>query len=1674
MTSPLKIDQRYEIIKSLGGGLSGEVMLVRDPAGHQAALKFLKKVQMNVSRDEALQNFKNEFSILKELNHPNIARILDFGYDPKIQKYYYTCEFIEGADFCTACENQPVHIVEKLIVQVLRALNYLHSRSIYHFDIKPQNILVSMKNGIPLTAKIIDFGLAGFATPRKKVGTPSFMAPEVIQGGVLDQRTDLYSTGVLIYKALTGINPFVAKNLGDTLKNQQTLMPKPPTQVNPNAPAYWDHIAGRLLEKDPVHRYSQASLVILDLNYLSNKKFEVETRDTKLSYLPEKGTLIGREEPWQAFTKIFSEIFTSDEMSDHKLLIIEGQKGCGKTRLLSEMKYFSQLRNIPTPSLGRLNREQYADGFLLLIDAEEADANRVNALVQELFPLKCLIVWATELAPKNWANTRVIQLKNYDKMQLKQYLESVTGLGSAPERLIDAVYNRTQGNPLFVTEFIKSLLDQNVLFDSSGKWDAKTFEDIKIDFDKIHIPSSMEDYLSARYKSLDNGPKEVLNWLAVHHQSTPIEILTAVIAGENVHKDILTLIQEDILGKTAREHTYYFKNHLMADVIYKHIPAYELPRYHEQLALIFKDKKDGHKEFLRHKGLGTDPAAAKSALFDLGTIYMDEPDYEKAIQNFKKLIAISDDPFGEREIEARFRLGEAYTAIKQYAAAEETYHALKEEFRTKHDESSLDKLIRTHVRLMDVCLKKSELETAVQYYQEVQDALEKSPQKKTYQLIFDNYWGYILLKQGKVDEAEKTFEKNHKIWSTELGQEEKQMVDNNRLVEVYLFKQQYEKAIQLCEQNIAILNKSGNKYLLAVTHYALGDVYYRLITAKKLPDRSNAVKKCMATFEECEKLARQIGNYGLMFRAFNGLGNLCAHEQQNDRALDYYNRALAVARQSEDMFNAALISYNIGSIHLNEDRTRDAYTCLIYCINTLQNLHDVHAAVAEQNLLLAYISLAEVHYKNREYQKAHEAMDKADELFSGRDVLKMWEYWKDIRRAQIFYGEKNFEQGKIFLKKAKALAKSEEEQNDLTRAMQLIEADQSGLANIKDKKEPAMSVLNTSLSHSSSGDELKKIIEINNLINSEYDTEQLLKLVLNYAIQLSSAEAGFVLLLDDSGELKIKASMNVNKTDEEKLSLSIAGMALEKGEIITSSDALSDERFDSSESIVLGELKSVVCLPIRSKNKSIGVFYLDNRFRTSAFENCNVNLLTAYCDQVGIALENNKLIHELMQAKSRLQVKLDRTAEELEQVKDILKTESETYKTKYAYKNIIARSKPMQDIFKLLDKVTETTLSIFIHGPSGTGKELVARALHHNNPAREQNRFVAINCGAIPANLMESELFGYKAGSFTGANRDKKGLFEEAGGGTLFLDEISELDPQLQVKLLRVLQEGEVHRVGDTRTFKVDVRIVCASHKDMQKLAKEGLFREDLFYRLCQIKIDIPSLAERKEDIPLLAKHFAARFAKQNNLQKEIFIPPHVMKAFLEYDWPGNVRELDNLISVACALCDGAQLSLENIPPNYGIKQTATAVSPAQLTQNPADISSVLSHDVKIDSQNVFDASKTWQNYEAVILAKCFETHKKKKMPAAKALGLSHSTVYKKIEELNLDDDSNPLYADHFVYEEGTAMKDYIRKIFKAALTYHNNHPYAAIKQLNVSQGYFYKIMKEFKRDEIDATRVET
>jgi two-component system response regulator AtoC len=332
-----------------------------------------------------------------------------------------------------------------------------------------------------------------------------------------------------------------------------------------------------------------------------------------------------------------------------------------------------------------------------------------------------------------------------------------------------------------------------------------------------------------------------------------------------------------------------------------------------------------------------------------------------------------------------------------------------------------------------------------------------------------------------------------------------------------------------------------------------------------------------------------------------------------------------------------------------------------------------------------------------------------------------------------------------------------------------------------------------------------------------------------------------------------------------------------------------------------------------------------------------------------------------------------------------LKRENQSLKAtlseRYSFNNIIAKSDAFRSVFDIVHRLSPFTTTVMITGESGTGKELISRAIHESS-TRKGKPFVAINCGAIPETLIESELFGHKRGAFTDATRDKKGLFEEASGGTLFLDEIGELPLHLQVKLLRALQEQAIRRVGDEVDIPIDVRVISATLRDLEEDVVTGRFREDLFYRLNVVSIHLPPLRERPEDIPILVEHFLKKHSKRLGVP-ERRVPPEVMKIFLSYEWRGNARELENCLERALVLSQGDELELDALP-DYMHKSKVEAA--------PA---------VMADDSNLSIKQKT-AALEIDLITRALAKTNGNRTHAARILEISHRTLLYKLKEYGL------------------------------------------------------------------------
>ncbi len=446
---------------------------------------------------------------------------------------------------------------------------------------------------------------------------------------------------------------------------------------------------------------------------------------------------------------------------------------------------------------------------------------------------------------------------------------------------------------------------------------------------------------------------------------------------------------------------------------------------------------------------------------------------------------------------------------------------------------------------------------------------------------------------------------------------------------------------------------------------------------------------------------------------------------------------------------------------------------------------------------------------------------------------------------------------------------------------------------------------------------VRKLFSFSEKLIQIRDVDELLGTMLSDVIELTHARNGALLLLESSftatpqknGDRRweVRAARNVDKsiiaTGDGRVSDSIVQQVVASGKALIVSDAVTDTTFSKSESVVAMQLSSVMCAPLCAQGEVIGALYVGNDKVKQLFKRAQLDVLSIFASQASLILQNAMLLAGLREDKAKL--------------------ESELRDKRFG--EIIGTCPSMREVFRKLEKVASTDISVLITGETGTGKELVAREIHRRS-GRAEGPFVTINCGAIPENLIESELFGHVKGSFTGAVMDRPGKFHGADKGSLFLDEIGELPLNLQVKLLRALQERVVMRVGSSKPDKVDIRVIAATNRDLEQMVREGTFREDLYYRLNVVNLWLPPLRDRGDDVLIIAKILLSKYAEELTSPVRGFSPAAIA-SIKKYTWPGNIRQLQNRIKKALVLCDNKLLGPDDLDLGAA---TETAIMPLE------------------------------------------------------------------------------------------------------------------------------------------------
>lgn len=656
----------------------------------------------------------------------------------------------------------------------------------------------------------------------------------------------------------------------------------------------------------------------------------------------------------------------------------------------------------------------------------------------------------------------------------------------------------------------------------------------------------------------------------------------------------------------------------------------------------------------------------------------------------------------------------------------------------------------------------------------------------------------------------------------------------------------------------------------------------------------------LAKLEEALNIANQYSSSIEEAIALYELGEFHRDQNNFEQALKFYQKSISISETIRLDFYIAKNYLKMGTVYLEEKNLNRTVLCLdgaqkIYAYLPLPKL--------EINIKKLEIQLSKSESKFfRAFSAAEKAIQTAEKVSESLDNERMRE--KYLQGFNDFYKErflcflKAHQQNKLYdeiiskdIQNWSELYEKYREKilqnavEDLEKEAQQIQPkkQQETETDFVPPKEEYRRTPPKAEKSSIAQHYLTKLIQISQKLNVIREEEKLLQTTLDLLVEAVNAEHAVIFLLDEAtSELipKVTGKSEVETVrDAYKISETVLHDVVQKGKPVVCLNAKSDPRYQQRQSIAKYQITSFICVPLSFTGKILGTVYVDKRSNERALNNEDLDFIVAFASQAAIALENAKLTSKLEEENRTLKAEVQR---------------------KYHFAGIVGESKAMQKVFATLGKVIKSDSTVVVTGESGTGKELVAKAIHYNG-ARKDKPFVAVNCSELPETL-ENELFGHSKGSFTGAVFDKKGLFEEANEGTIFLDEITNTSLGFQAKLLRVLQEREVRRVGESLPRKINVRVIAATNVDLMQMVKDKTFREDLYYRLNVIQINLPALAKREGDIEALTKYFLKENSERMN--EDYKISRSAMRILLSYNFPGNVRQLSNIIERATVLCE--------------------------------------------------------------------------------------------------------------------------------------------------------------------------
>lgn len=1547
---------KYRILRTLEKSNYSIVYRAEDP--HRRPL-IIKCAKANLNHLNNL--ISREFQILSRLKHPGIVAVHDYGIDAALGAFF-TMDEITGLPLNRHFRGYSPQLTAVLL-QILDALASFHEQDFVHGDLKPEHIIFNPERR---QAVIIDFGFAGISRRPAGGGTMGYIAPEILKGINQDQRSDLYSLGVIMYEIVAGQKP----------KTPLTDLPGLPDDLN--------RLLHRLLASEPALRPAWP-----EIRHILEKHCGGPTRATKpyrvdlptTVFIPPDGIEL--------------------DINPGTAYFFTGETGSGKTRLLKEMRYQLQMNQRLVLSFTGADQESLvcaaaqlsetkmeeisetggrfaaleaitrsllkicpATGLVIMIDDIDLMNEEDRAFAAYLgYAIKdtniALVVSGrsgTWSAPSGWL---IKNIPAWSPAEIQQLLEKtfVPLEIKGRQDLAGWLWRHSGGLPLFVVELIRTLHQSEVLVYQDHRWLVAADQ-----LDLIPVPARIHNALEEKYRQLAGPARQLFDCLTVINAAVDADVLEDIMAAP-ISQELEQLKYhgyiQDELSKDRR--MIMVANEAM------------IPIVRQQL---------GHAEWLELQrkviaGLEKHLAARPLYYGLVAGLYREAEDDEKAGDYLQAA-------------------GQYAEKIFDYHGALNYYYQAAEIALRRHQPSAAGLLMNTGrlARLLGL------REPAVAAFQQAIDLGPKNISAKAHLEL-----GLFF---SALEENEESFRHLQTARSSLPVDEEDYFRAGNALAYIQMFRQRHKEAAELLDQSLAWAKQNQSPrltadtlYLQAVQEWSRTNYLQALQIARlahefagqaglikeqadaalliatsamsqnELPTaqeflnqayegyhRLNRIESlqvvlinqailsfCQGKPADAEKVlqqtlirSRQTGNRETQYTALRTLAEIQklfgrfdaagrAYEQAHELIPQYFEpvremvdlyiiknqldqaRALLAANQPEQPSPEYFLAW------------ADLETAQHNKTAALQHLCQADKLLNAQSRPLVrqiyWMSATHFFFDLKEYEKSYQAAQQA------RAAVEGYEYYRRKMDALIKICRTALEptldvdikteisalydMGAIYdsaryqclrLEVLTATNRLPENlralQTELNQAEEVFvslgaKQDMIRLLQIREK----LGVLGATSAPDSSRlvnylDAFQRLAE---LISQDLGEESFLHRVLNLVINVTGAERGALFVKTAAG-MNLAAGLNLDQTtlsDAENLSHT-AIAASDRNQLVFVPDALNDPDFNLAKSVMLNQIRSLLCLPLVINNSIIGCLYLDTRTPGRLLGASDQDFLLAVARILAAVIEKSIAFND---------VKMDNALLKSNIIREI----GQGY--------LISRSRVMKNIYRVIEDTAPTNVPVLILGETGSGKGMIARLIHLKSQ-RHQSKFMTINCGTIPETLLESELFGHKKGSFTGALSDKPGLLEEAEHGTVFLDEIANTSLGFQAKLLEAIEEKIIRRVGETAVRAIDVRFLFATNRDLDIEVEEGRFRKDLFYRINVFQITVPPLRERPADILRLAQMFLERFSREINKKIDGFTAD-VQQWLQNYYWPGNIRELQNYIERAVIQARGRRITLQDL-----------------------------------------------------------------------------------------------------------------------------------------------------------------